>query len=93
MMRVRQIADAVAAQRSTASAILLLIINLIDRGIGPLHVGWVSDAASRAGQADSLQTAMFALAPMFLLTVFAHLMVARALAKDMCKPLVTEGNP
>lgn len=82
-----------AAQRGTASAILLLIINLIGLGIGPLYVGWVSDAASRAGQAGSLQTAMFALAPIFLLTVFAHLMVARALAKDMFEPLVTEGNP
>lgn len=66
-----------AAQRSTASAILLLIINLIGLGGGPLYVGLVSDTA---GAASGLQTAMFALAPLFLLAMLAHLGLARALA-------------
>ena len=67
-----------AAQRSTASAILLLIINLIGLGGGPRYVGLVSDAA---GAATGLRTAMFALAPLFLLAMLAHLLLARALAR------------
>jgi predicted MFS family arabinose efflux permease len=71
-----------AARRSTASAILLLIINLIGLGGGPLFIGSVSDAAAGYGWTDPLQLAMFALAPLFLLTTLAHLRVARALHLD-----------
>lgn len=69
-----------AAQRSTASAILLFILNLIGLGCGPLFVGLVSDMATSFGQEQGLQIGMFALLPFFALASLAHLGTARALA-------------
>ena len=68
-----------AGCRSTASAVLLLIVNLIGLGLGPVYIGWVSDATAAAGEAEPLRLAMFALAPMFLLAALAHIAVARSL--------------
>ncbi len=68
-----------ADQRSTASAMLLLCLNLIGLGCGPLFLGFISDM-TLAGHGDqSLRIAFYALTPIFLLVSFANLMAARAL--------------
>ncbi|HMP55400.1 MAG TPA: MFS transporter [Novosphingobium sp.] len=70
------------AERSTASAILLFIINIVGLGGGPLFVGAISDAAARDGLAEPLQLAMFMLAPVFLLAAIGHFQVARSIGQD-----------
>lgn len=67
------------ASRTVASALFLLINNLVGLGCGPLFVGMVSDFAADRHVADPLQAAMLALAPMFLIGAAAHYAVARAL--------------
>lgn len=60
-------------QRSTASAMLLLCLNLIGLGCGPLFMGMISDATG------SLRIAFYALVPMFILAALANLIAARML--------------
>jgi len=67
------------AQRSMASSILLLFMNIIGLGIGPLYIGLISDAATSAGSATSLQIALLALTPLFIVAAFAHWLVGLAL--------------
>ena len=61
------------ANRTVASALFLLINNLVGLGGGPLFVGMLSDWIG-------LSAAMLALAPVFLLAAIAHYFVSRALA-------------
>jgi predicted MFS family arabinose efflux permease len=70
-----------AAQRSTASALFLFILNLVGLGCGPVYVGWISDVATEFGHAQGLRVAMFALLPFFALAALAHLGTARALSR------------
>lgn len=68
------------ALRTTAGAVLLLIINLVGLGGGPLFVGIVSDAL--AGLFDnSLSLALACLVPFWLLAAGAHLLAGRALSR------------
>ena len=70
-----------ASARSTAAALLLLVLNLIGLGGGPLFVGLVSDALKpRLGDA-SLQIALLSLTPVILLGAGACWMAARALGR------------
>lgn len=69
------------SERSTASAFLLFVVNIVGLGGGPLFVGAVSDAAARTGHAAPLQLAMFLLAPVFLLASLGHFQVARNIGK------------
>lgn len=57
------------ARRSTASALLLFVLNLFAVGCGPLYVGAVSDWAKPHYGAESLRIALYALIPFFLLGV------------------------
>jgi MFS family permease len=68
------------AERTVSSALFLLINNLVGLGCGPLFVGMVSDFAAGRGVTDSLQVAMLALAPMFLVGAVMHYFVARAIS-------------
>jgi MFS family permease len=53
-----------ARQRASASAILLLCLNLIGLGVGPLFVGLISDLAAAQGLgSDGLRYAMLAIIP------------------------------
>lgn len=70
-----------AAARAQCSAILLLAINIVGLGLGPLFVGVVSDQLSLAGIDDSLRWAMLGLAPFSLLTALVHFGTARTLRK------------
>jgi predicted MFS family arabinose efflux permease len=70
-----------ADRRSTASAMMLLCLNLIGLGGGPVFLGIVSDAALADYGAQSLRIAFQALVPMFLIAALANLIAARALAR------------
>jgi MFS family permease len=41
--------------RATAAALIVLIVNLVGLGLGPLLLGWVSDLFASAGAAQSLR--------------------------------------
>lgn len=70
-----------ADQRSTASAMLLLCLNLIGLGCGPLFIGMVSDATG------SLRVAFYALVPMFILAALANLIAAKMLGNTPVRAL------
>ena len=59
------------AMRATSSALLILIINLVGLGIGPLLVGQISDWLKPSFGVESLRYAMLAVTP-FLLWGAAH---------------------
>ena len=67
--------------RSTSAAILLLILNLIGLGGGPVVVGVLSDSFKPRFGADSLQAALLCSSPVLLLVMGACLMAARALGR------------
>jgi predicted MFS family arabinose efflux permease len=79
------------AERTVSSAIFLLINNLVGLGCGPLFVGMVSDFAASRGAADSLQVAMLALAPMFLVGAVMHYFVARAISCHRSSTMRADG--
>ena len=70
------------AQRGTSSAILLFILNLIGLGGGPVFVGRMSDLFKPAYGAASLQMALYALAPFYVLTIAAHFAASRSIRRD-----------
>ena len=70
------------AQRGTASALLLFILNLIGLGGGPVFVGWLSDRFKPAYGTASLQMAFYGLAPFFVLCVLSHYAASRAIGRD-----------
>ncbi len=68
--------------RSTSAALLLLVLNLIGLGGGPVFVGALSDLFKpHFGAATSLQIALLCGAPVLLLVMAACLMAARALGR------------
>ena len=71
-------------QRTTMSAIYLLVINLIGLGGGPTFVGIMSDLFSTSlGDVEGLRRAMFTLIPFFILgAVFLTLLGRTADQKD-----------
>ena len=58
------------------------MLNLIGLGGGPVFIGKVSDLLAPAHGAVSLQLALYALSPFFLLTILAHAAAARAIGRD-----------
>ena len=72
--------------RSTSAAVLLLVLNLIGLGGGPLFVGVLSDAFKPHYGVDSLRLALLALTPVLLLVMGAYLMAARAMGRLAAKP-------
>lgn len=72
--------------RATASAILLLAINLIGLGLGPLLLGLVSDVLAHAagmGPAQGLRWAMIAFTLPALLAALAFRVAAPSIDEDM----------
>ena len=67
--------------RSTSAALLLLVLNLIGLGGGPVFVGAISDALKPRFGAESLQIALLCGTPVLLLVMGACLMEARALGR------------
>ena len=74
--------------RSTSAALLLLVLNLIGLGGGPVFVGVLSDLFKPQFGDDSLQVALLCGAPVLLLVMGACLMAARAIGRsDKLKPV------
>lgn len=68
-----------AERRTTASALLLFVLNLFAVGCGPLYVGAVSDWAKPQYGTESLRIALYALVPFFVLGIGCNLWAARLL--------------
>ncbi len=71
-----------ADRRSTASALLLLCLNLVGLGCGPWLIGLVSDWAVPVHGTQSLRIAFYALTPMFGVALLANLASARLLGRS-----------
>ena len=61
---------------------MLLLLNLVGLGFGPVYVGMVSDHFQPTQGAMSLQTAFYALSPFFLFSAFANWLTANAIGKE-----------
>jgi predicted MFS family arabinose efflux permease len=64
-------------RRVISGALLLLVMNFIGLGLGPTYVGMASDLFRGAYGAHSLQAAMYALAPMYLIAALLFFGLAR----------------
>ena len=69
-------------QRVLSGALLLLVMNFIGLGLGPTYVGAASDYFKAHGSAHSLQTALYTLAPIYLIAIFFFLWLARVLSRE-----------
>jgi len=70
--------------RAVASAVLILIINVISGGVGPLAVGMMSDALVGSFGAQSLKLALLIVTPAFSLWAALHyFMGSRTLRADI----------
>jgi hypothetical protein len=70
--------------RSTSSAILFLVLNIIGLGLGPFAVGYLSDCLSPSLGSESLRYAMVALLPAAMIWSSIHFFIAsRTLQKDL----------
>lgn len=65
-------------RRATASALLLLAINLIGLGLGPLAVGRASDVLTPAYGADALRYALLCILPAQVLAIGFFALAARS---------------
>jgi MFS family permease len=74
-------------QRSTAMALMLLCLNLIGLGCGPLAIGMVSDWAAPTYGTQSLRLAFQLLAPVFVIAAIANLLAARVLRRGAAQPI------
>jgi predicted MFS family arabinose efflux permease len=69
-------------QRVMSGALLLLIMNLIGLGLGPTFVGAVSDFFQTSHPHQSLQIALYMLAPAYVVAVLLFLALARVLGNE-----------
>ncbi len=69
-------------QRVISGALLLLVMNLIGLGLGPTYVGMMSDFFRPAHGVHSLQTALYALAPMYLIAAVLFLVLSRMIRRS-----------
>jgi predicted MFS family arabinose efflux permease len=69
-------------QRVMSGALLLLIMNLIGLGLGPTFVGAASDHFHPGHPHQSLQIALYLLAPLYVVAVLLFLALARVLRNE-----------
>ena len=67
-------------QRVMSGALLLLVMNFIGMGVGPTFVGMASDFF-HAAHPNSLQLALYALAPVYLVAIGLFLWLAKVLGR------------
>ena len=67
-----------AERRTSASAMLLFVLNFIGLGAGPLYVGALSDHFAPMYGKESLPLALAGVLPFALLTVFMYYLASRA---------------
>jgi MFS family permease len=70
-------------ERTTSSALLLFILNLVGLCGGPPLIGKLSDHFKAQYGVASLQIALYWLAPFFLLAIIAHFVASRSIKRDM----------
>ncbi len=73
--------------RATASAVLLFCLTLVGSSVGPIVVGWVSDALTPQFGAMSLRYAMSLMALTILWSGWHFHCAAKALPADMARPV------
>jgi predicted MFS family arabinose efflux permease len=69
-------------QRVMSGALLLLIMNLIGLGLGPTFVGAASDFFRTSHPHQSLQIALYMLAPLYVVAALLFLALARVLRNE-----------
>jgi len=69
-------------QRVMSGALLLLIMNLIGLGLGPTFVGAASDYFHASHPHQSLQIALYMLAPLYVVAISLFLALARVLKNE-----------
>ncbi len=69
-------------QRVMSGALLLLVMNFIGLGLGPTFVGAISDFFHASHPHHSLQIALYALAPCYVLAIMLFLALARVLRNE-----------
>lgn len=69
-------------RRVISGALLLLVMNFIGLGLGPTYVGMASDFFRPTHGAHALQTAFYALAPMYLIAAGLFLILARMIRRN-----------
>lgn len=69
-------------QRVMAGALLLLVMNFIGLGLGPAFVGAISDLFHATHPEHSLQIALYALTPFYVIAILIFLALARILRSD-----------
>jgi len=69
-------------QRVMSGALLLLVMNFIGLGLGPTYVGAASDFFHAAHPHNSLQIALYTLAPFYVVAILLFLRLARVLSRE-----------
>ena len=69
-------------RRVISGALLLLVMNFIGLGLGPTYVGMMSDFFRPTYGEHALQTAYYALAPMYLIGALLFLWLARLIKRS-----------
>lgn len=69
-------------RRVISGALLLLVMNFVGLGLGPTYVGMVSDYFLPTHGVHALQSAYFALAPMYLIGSALFLILARLIRRS-----------
>jgi len=77
-------------QRVMSGALLLLVMNFIGLGLGPTYVGLASDYFRATHPDNSLQMALYTLAPFYAFAIILFLFLARVLRKE---ELQSGGSP
>lgn len=77
-------------KRVISGALLLLVMNFIGLGLGPTYVGMASDFFHATWGPHSLQAALYALTPMYLIAALLFVGLARLIART---ERVTKGEP
>jgi MFS family permease len=72
-------------QRVMSGALLLLVMNFMGIGLGPTFVGAVSDYFRAYAFHNSLQIAMYALLPCYVLAILLFLWLSRVLRRESRK--------
>jgi len=71
--------------RATASAVLMLMFNIVGLGLGPLFVGMISDALKPEYGDESLRWALMAIIPFAVAAGLAQYAMTRHLDKDFAE--------
>ncbi|PQM26264.1 MFS transporter [Sphingopyxis lindanitolerans] len=71
--------------RATASAVLMLMFNIVGLGLGPLFVGMISDALKPEYGDESLRWALMAIIPFAVAAGIAQFAMTRHLDKDFAE--------